>query len=267
MYFPLRNACARMMATPARDDDLGARLYSLAVRNQVAPGIDQLGTVRAISAETGQTVWQQDQRAMTMSLVATGGGLVFGGDANGRFRAHDHETGEVVWEISLGSPVTGIPMTYAVDGRQYLAVSTGVAGMSGGLLLLTPELRPSLGNNLFVFALPQHPIAFRAGPHSCRIDHKLLMPADVTERATSSSTVSRRFVTLSTGRLQAFLGRPLAELDVRVVCIDGKVFRDHCMAIALGIDTQGRNTCWASAKAPIRWSSASMENREERGEA
>ena len=155
MYFPLRNACARMMATPPREDDLGARLYSLAVRNQLAPGIDQLGTVRAISVETGETVWQHDQRAMTMSLVATGGGLVFGGDANGRFRAFDHETGEVLWEINLGSPVTGFPITYAVDGRQYVAVSTGVAGTSGGLLVLTPELRPSLGNNLFVFALPE----------------------------------------------------------------------------------------------------------------
>ena len=156
MYFPLRNACARMMATPAREDDgVGERLYSLAVRNQLAPGIDQLGTIRAISAETGETVWQHDQRAMTMSLVATGGGLVFGGDANGRFRAHDHETGEVLWEINLGSPVTGFPITYAVDGRQYVAVSTGVAGTAMGLLLLTPELRPSLGNNLFVFGLPE----------------------------------------------------------------------------------------------------------------
>ncbi|MDE2905193.1 MAG: PQQ-binding-like beta-propeller repeat protein, partial [Acidobacteriota bacterium] len=156
MYFPLRNACARMMATPAREDHgVGERLYSLAVRNQLAPGIHQLGTIRAISAETGETVWQHDQRAMTMSLVATGGGLVFGGDANGRFRAHDHETGEVLWEINLGSPVTGFPITYAVDGRQYVAVSTGVAGTAMGLLLLTPELRPSLGNNLFVFGLPE----------------------------------------------------------------------------------------------------------------
>ena len=66
------------------------------------------------------------------------------------------------------------------------------------------------------------------------------VPADVTERATSSSAVSRRFVALSTKRLQAFLGRPLGELDLRAVCIDGKLFRDHCMVIALGIDTQGR---------------------------
>ena len=155
MYFPLRNACARMMATATREGDIGARLYSLAVRNQFAPGFDQLGTVRAISAETGETLWQHDQRAMTMSLVATGGGLLFGGDANGRFRAFDDETGEVLWEINLGSPVTGFPITYAVGGRQYVAVSTGVAGTSAGLLVLTPELRPSLGNNLFVFALPE----------------------------------------------------------------------------------------------------------------
>ena len=66
------------------------------------------------------------------------------------------------------------------------------------------------------------------------------VPAGVTERATSSSAVSRRFVALSTQRLQAFLERPLGELDLRVVCIDGKVFRDHCMVIALGIDAEGR---------------------------
>ena len=154
MYYPLRNACARMLAAPTTEGNIGNRLYALAVRNQFAPGTDQLGTVRAISVETGETIWQYDQRAMTMSLVATGGGLVFGGDANGRFRAFDHETGTVLWEINLGSPVTGFPITYAVNGRQYVAVSTGVAGTSGALLRLTPELRPSLGNNLFVFALP-----------------------------------------------------------------------------------------------------------------
>ena len=64
----------------------------------------------------------------TMSLVATGGGLVFGGDVSGRFRAFDHETGEVLWEINLGSAVTGFPITYAVDGRQFVAVSTGSGG-------------------------------------------------------------------------------------------------------------------------------------------
>ncbi len=64
------------------------------------------------------------------------------------------ETGDVLWEIKLGSPVTGYPITCAVDGRQYLAVSTGTAANAGIFLRLTPELHPSTGNNLFVFALP-----------------------------------------------------------------------------------------------------------------
>ncbi len=149
MYYPLRNVCARMLATTSDADSSGG-LYALAWRKQIAPGTDQVGTVQAISAETGETSWRYDQRAATMSLVATGGGLVFGGDVNGRFRALDHETGEILWEINLGSSVSGYPITYAVAGRQYVAVSTGTQRH----LDLTPELRPSSGNNLFVFALP-----------------------------------------------------------------------------------------------------------------
>ena len=162
MYMPLRNTCARMLAT----DDVrseraraltaggqgGLEIYALAARHQITPGEDQLGTVYAVSAETGRTVWLHEQRAATMSVMATGGGLVFGGDVNGRFRALDQETGAVLWEINLGSPVVGFPITYAVDGRQYVAVNTGAGG--GINLRMTPELRPSVGSVLFVFALP-----------------------------------------------------------------------------------------------------------------
>ena len=148
MYMPLRNACARMIAL----DD--GSLYNLAVRDQLAPNTDLLGMVQAISAETGATIWKYEQRAATMSLVATGGGLVFGGDVNGRFRAFDDETGEVLWEINLGSAVTGFPIAYAVDGQQYVVASTGTSGTFTRFIGLTPELRPSTGNNIFVFALP-----------------------------------------------------------------------------------------------------------------
>ena len=162
MYMPLRNTCARMLAT----DDVrseraraltaggqgGLEIYALAARHQITPGEDQLGTIHAVSAETGRTAWLHEQRAATMSVMATGGGLVFGGDLNGRFRALDQETGELLWEINLGSPVVGFPITYAVDGRQYVAVNTGAGG--GLNLRLTPELRPSVGSILFVFALP-----------------------------------------------------------------------------------------------------------------
>ena len=141
----------RGCSATAPGDDLASALYGLAVRPQITPGTDQVGTVQAISVETGEITWTYEQRAGTMSLVATGGGLVFGGDVNGRFRALDHETGDVLWEINLGSAVSGFPITYAVDGRQFVAVSTGTPNAS---LRLTPELRPSGGNNLFVFALP-----------------------------------------------------------------------------------------------------------------
>ena len=161
MYMPLRNTCARMMATttfpedtPVARTESRSTTYAIAYRHQLAPGTENAGTVRAISAETGETIWLFEQRAATMSLVATGGGLVFGGDVNGRFRAFDQDTGEVLWEINIGSPVTGFPISYAVGGRQYVAVSTGSGGTASHFMGLTPELRPSSGNNLFVFALP-----------------------------------------------------------------------------------------------------------------
>ncbi len=151
MYMPLRNVCSRMMAMAAPDEqDEARRLYAIAWRAELAPGYDDVGSIQAISAETGEVTWNYQQRAATMALAATGGGLVFGGDVNGRFRAFDDRTGDILWEINLGSPVSGFPITYAVDGRQYVAVSTG----SGRFLELTPELRPSANNNLFVFALP-----------------------------------------------------------------------------------------------------------------
>ena len=161
MYMPLRNTCARMMATRTFSDtepertESRSETYSIAYRHQLAPGTDNVGTIRAISAETGKTTWLYEQRTATMSLVTTGGGLLFGGDVNGRFRAFDQETGEVLWEINLGSPVSGFPISYAVGGRQYVAVSTGIGGTSTHFTGLTPEIRPSAGNNLFVFALPE----------------------------------------------------------------------------------------------------------------
>ena len=108
MYMPLQNACARM-AVNTDGDDLGAAVYALSSVPQLPPGTDQVGTVRAISAETGITLWTYEQRAQTTSLVATGGGLVFGGDAGGRFFALDPATGELLWESELGAPGSRSP--------------------------------------------------------------------------------------------------------------------------------------------------------------
>ena len=152
MYMPLRNTCARMMVVES-SDTLPLELYSLAVRQEIAPGTDRVGAVHAISAETGAIAWKYEQRAATASLFASGGGLVFVGDNNGRFRALDDTTGASLWEVNVGSSLSGFPISYAVDGKQYIAASTGAANPMS-FLALTPELRPSVGNNIFVFALP-----------------------------------------------------------------------------------------------------------------
>jgi alcohol dehydrogenase (cytochrome c) len=121
---------------------------------QLAPGTDKVGTVWAISVDSGHTAWKYEQRAGTLSLVATGGGLVFGGDDNGRFRAFDDKTGKVLWEANLGAPVSGFPISYAVGGKQYIAVTTGTSLVSSSALRLTPELKPGNAANVFVFSLP-----------------------------------------------------------------------------------------------------------------
>ena len=69
------------------------------------------------------------------------------------FRAYDQETGKVLWEVNLGSQVSGFPITYSVDGRQYVAISTGMSLATAANLILAPELKQGSDNSLFVFVL------------------------------------------------------------------------------------------------------------------
>jgi alcohol dehydrogenase (cytochrome c) len=121
---------------------------------QLPLGMDKVGTVHAISVESGQTTWKYEQRVGTLSVVTTGGGLVFGGDDIGKFRAFDDKSGKVLWETDLGSPVSGFPISYAVNGKQYIAVATGSSLVANSALRLTPELRATVTPGIVVFALP-----------------------------------------------------------------------------------------------------------------
>jgi alcohol dehydrogenase (cytochrome c) len=152
MFFPLQNTCMQSESTSARPslDDL----YAIRNRDQITPGTQNVGTIEAISVETGRTVWKREQRAGQTSLMATASGLLFGGDTNGRFRAYDQRNGEILWEVNLGSHVAGFPATFAVNGKQYVAISTGGTPNTFGLMMLTPDLRAGTANNLYVFALP-----------------------------------------------------------------------------------------------------------------
>ena len=150
MYFPLQNTCMQLTSTGDKTS-----LYAINAKPQIATAAGNMaGSVQAISVETGAIMWKYQQRAGTTSLVATASGLLFGGDVNGRFRALDQATGKVLWETNLGSADTGYPITFAIDGEQYVAVSTGSSLATGGIAALTPELKPSNANNLFVFTLP-----------------------------------------------------------------------------------------------------------------
>jgi alcohol dehydrogenase (cytochrome c) len=149
LYFPLQQTCMDVTSTMSRRDLRS--LYGIRVDLKLAPGITEMGTVQAFSAETGSRIWKQSQRAGAVSLVATGGGLLFGGDADGRFRAFDQKTGKGLWSVSLGAPVTGFPITYAVKGRQYVAVSTGSSLNTGALNTITSDLHPGNHNALYIF--------------------------------------------------------------------------------------------------------------------
>ena len=162
MYFPLQNTCSHYTVTIASRKEPSS--YGLRSINSAAPGTQNIGSIYAISASTGRTEWKFEQRAALLSLVTTGGGLLFGGDVAGRFRAFDQKTGHVLWQTNLGSQVTGFPITYSVAGRQYIAVSVGQAVNTAGYLAITPEIRPSNNNSLYVFALPAGWQTLNTGP-------------------------------------------------------------------------------------------------------
>jgi alcohol dehydrogenase (cytochrome c) len=92
-------------------------------------------------------------------VLSTGGGVAFIGDFNRVFKAIDVKTGKVLWQTRLGQTVEGYPVSFAIDGRQYIAVTTGTGGGSPEQkpsTLLTEVHRPVEGNGhqVYVFALP-----------------------------------------------------------------------------------------------------------------
>jgi alcohol dehydrogenase (cytochrome c) len=152
MYMPLQNLCS--IVTSSKDLKPGAIIMGVSGPAFIPDGGTNLGRIQAISASTGRTAWKYEQRAGMMSLMSTAGGVIFAGDAVGRFMALDDTTGKKLWDVNLASAVTGYPVSYAADGKQYVVIGTGVAPEAFSLGRTTPEYKVPLGNVLYVFALP-----------------------------------------------------------------------------------------------------------------
>ncbi len=122
-----------------------------------APTVDidnMQGFIKAYDASTGEEVWAwQNATPMCASVLATAGNLVFAGAPSGEFRAYNAHTGEVLWEFQCGSGHHSSPMSYGIDGRQYIAVPVGWGSWVEGFL--PGLLGAPRGNALFVFALPE----------------------------------------------------------------------------------------------------------------
>jgi alcohol dehydrogenase (cytochrome c) len=153
MYMPLQNICSVETSAGPKSGpgQLGMAIDYTAV---MAPGETNVGTIEAISAVTGKTAWKYQQRAGTMSLVDTAGGLIFAADAVGGFHAIDDQTGKPLWQVNLSAPISGFPISYAVGGKQFVAVGTGGSPEASGLGRMTPELPTVQGAVLYVFTLP-----------------------------------------------------------------------------------------------------------------
>ena len=156
LFVPLNNLCMdwKIVAQeplPGEDYGRGRLQFRRPPNNN-----GDIGRVDAISLDSKQTRWSQARRPYwTSSLLATAGGIVFGGDANRRLAAFDAASGKVLWQLPLNSQPGGFPMTYMAGGTQYVAIPVGPSLIANRVIhQLTPEIPiPSRGSTLLVFAL------------------------------------------------------------------------------------------------------------------
>jgi len=109
------------------------------------PGEAQWGRLAAVNINTGKVAWKADTEQPLMGgVLATAGGLVFTGEGNGAFNAYDAKNGKKLWSFQAGAGVNAPPVSYMVNGKQYIAVAAGG----------NTQLDFKRGNSVIVFALP-----------------------------------------------------------------------------------------------------------------
>jgi alcohol dehydrogenase (cytochrome c) len=131
-YVTAREQCD-VFSTAPQPYDAGHAYYGSAYfpNDDAAPFY---GALRAIDPASGKVKWEWKHPSPTWSgVLSTAGGVVFTGDAEGNFIALDAASGKALWHFQCGASVYSSPMTYAVDGKQYVAVAAGSALFTFGL--------------------------------------------------------------------------------------------------------------------------------------
>jgi len=162
VYVPANeNLCASMEGMPVTYSP-GSAFTGARTVMSIVPGADHIGEVQAWNVDTGTRAWTHTfaRSSNWGPLLATGGGLVFGGGTSDRmFRAFDARTGTVLWEYPTNSGVIGQPSSFSLNGRQYVAVQSGwgidARAMQTRLNAIRPGEFPEVpeGGTVWVFAL------------------------------------------------------------------------------------------------------------------
>lgn len=158
-YVVAVDACMALAPLPA-----GQRggFLSTGVSASISPRPDsdgKYGLLQAIDTRTGKTLWKARQRApQTTGVLATAGGVIFAGALDRRYSAYDAASGEKLWSVGLPEVPNGTPITYSVNGKQYVAMIAGYGSPSTTTWPgLVPEITipPVRSSAVFVFALPE----------------------------------------------------------------------------------------------------------------